>query len=889
MIQVSNEYLELMKKEINNIEHKYTIKNITRDLDLTDLLIDDTLNISRFLRTAQGNISPNTLNLTLEARADAPQDNLIIQFHRKYKEFKNMRWKDIIYLEMLDEYLVKDGDLIVIEDTFNNEKITIFTGNVKGVVKTDTYIGRQVKLTVDDNTIKGYNYKFIENKAFENMYIYNSKDKQNSLLYKLCTEYLEFEDSKLMIQDIKDSNNKLIKIPLVKIEKDKKIMEEIAEIIRSIYGNIYTMPNGNLKINSFFDKSYLRKYDITIGNKKGNYPVLEFIENSEIVPDFNKVEVKYKNTIAKELQTVFSLGGQNATQENANVVIKANSVGEEWWKISFDDVIEINKTPNIQAYRLVKKQGSKEYIEQTVNYSEFEIEWKDNFARVRFNNSQNFDIYLKTFSFQGKPVETYIDNAITYTEMPNLQEKNTNIKQVQYKYIVSKEQATDIAKHTYYNECRRYNKVKLRTNNMPFLELEDIIKLDFKKYNGDYQIIAITQNNMYTELVLKLYRDYEANPENIITEITSSNIENGINSKVQITKEEKDKIHETEQKLKRLEQDIESLNTTTASYGEKIKANDTNINTNKSNISKVQNQIQTEIRQALNTIQPIVDDYNLRNNPTKELILRLLRDTRDSKIIDYIFKNSTTVNMIINNNDVVRAMSTNQAVLNYMYERKTRVQGYRSTPDTSIILDISPNNYYAVGTWAEAESKGAKMEVWNNYRNNKFAYFKAYPKVVDYIKNDKKAEDYVDVYILKKFQYTKENIKNWFQNSRNMLLQNMLETSVEARRILAKDNELLVLLSKNNVVLEYMYSNRVFMQGAKKVAQGGKYILLEVSANNSYNDGQYGTTRNNGQVVGTWSDTKSKFAYFKKYPVALDYIRNDTESDDWVQYYDLRV
>lgn len=99
---------------------------------------------------------------------------------------------------------------------------------------------------------------------------------------------------------------------------------------------------------------------------------------------------------------------------------------------------------------------------------------------MKFNNSNNYDIFIEKFDFIGKPVFLYNDNSVSYTEIKDLALKNTNLKSIQHKYIVSKEQATMLAKHTFYNECRPYNKIRLRTNNMPFLELEDVIKLDFK-------------------------------------------------------------------------------------------------------------------------------------------------------------------------------------------------------------------------------------------------------------------------------------------------------------------------------------------------------------------------------------------------------------------------
>lgn len=70
MINVSKEYLESMKLEENNIKHHYTIKNVTRELDLTELVMDEKFTVKRFLRTAQGTMSPNTLQLELRAESN---------------------------------------------------------------------------------------------------------------------------------------------------------------------------------------------------------------------------------------------------------------------------------------------------------------------------------------------------------------------------------------------------------------------------------------------------------------------------------------------------------------------------------------------------------------------------------------------------------------------------------------------------------------------------------------------------------------------------------------------------------------------------------------------------------------------------------------------------
>lgn len=101
-----------------------------------------------------------------------------------------------------------------------------------------------------------------------NYYIYNSENKEKSLLYVLCTQFLEFKDNELEIQDIKDEEGKHIIIPFAKFQKGTRIMEEIAQLVRSFYGNLYTIPNGNIRINTLFDRSYIEKINITLGNKR---------------------------------------------------------------------------------------------------------------------------------------------------------------------------------------------------------------------------------------------------------------------------------------------------------------------------------------------------------------------------------------------------------------------------------------------------------------------------------------------------------------------------------------------------------------------------------------------------------------------------------------------
>ena len=199
---VSEEYRKLAKLEENNNKHTYLIRNETKDFELTDLVVNTNFSISRFLRTAQGNISPNSLNLRLEALSLDSFNSKIIEFRRKYNEFLGKKWKELLNYESIEEFLVNNGDIITVTDTFNNENLVLFKGVVKNRKITDKFNGREVEITVEDNTIKGYEHTFAEDVFFENHYIANNEEKDKSLLHILTKNYLEFEDTQLEIMNI---------------------------------------------------------------------------------------------------------------------------------------------------------------------------------------------------------------------------------------------------------------------------------------------------------------------------------------------------------------------------------------------------------------------------------------------------------------------------------------------------------------------------------------------------------------------------------------------------------------------------------------------------------------------------------------------------------------
>lgn len=113
-----------------------------------------------------------------------------------------------------------------------------------------------------------------------------------------------------------------------------------------------------------------------------------------------------------------------------------------------------------------------------------------------------------------------------------------------------------------------------------------------------------------------------------------------------------------------------------------------------------------------------------------------------------------------------------------------------------------------------------------------------------------------------------------------------LFNSHRIKKMIVNNSDLMVAISQNDNILNIMYNRyKIQLSGASQSVSGGKYIILEVSGSNAYGSNAYGKAMRNGSTLNSWRDLKGKFQYFKQYPNYVDYIRNDTDSGDWVYYY----
>ena len=118
-MSIPQSYIDSTYNEENNLKHKIIVFNKTKNVDITEYLDNDTLEISKFLENETQSIAPNTLDLTFVApEADKTAEKEIVYFTDSDKTFDVY---DMLFTAFKDSYannIVGIDDEIHIIDSF---------------------------------------------------------------------------------------------------------------------------------------------------------------------------------------------------------------------------------------------------------------------------------------------------------------------------------------------------------------------------------------------------------------------------------------------------------------------------------------------------------------------------------------------------------------------------------------------------------------------------------------------------------------------------------------------------------------------------------------------------------------------------------------------------
>ena len=93
-------------------------------------------------------------------------------------------------------------------------------------------------------------------------------------------------------------------------------------------------------------------------------------------------------------------------------------------------------------------------------------------------------------------------------------------------------------------------------------------------------------------------------------------------------------------------------------------------------------------------------------------------------------------------------------------------------------------------------------------------------------------------------------------------------------------------VAASTTAMDALYARKKQMKGGS-ASKSGKFIILEISANNAFDTSKYGYVTLSDGSKPNWSNYLAKYAFFKQYPKYATYMRNDTDSDDYIYYFDI--
>ena len=113
---------------------------------------------------------------------------------------------------------------------------------------------------------------------------------------------------------------------------------------------------------------------------------------------------------------------------------------------------------------------------------------------------------------------------------------------------------------------------------------------------------------------------------------------------------------------------------------------------------------------------------------------------------------------------------------------------------------------------------------------------------------------------------------------------NAVVSSSTAMAAIAASSIALNAIAASTTALDAIYAKKKRMSGAS-ASLSGKFIILQISNDNAFDTSQYGYATLSDGSKPKWDSYKGKYAYFKQYKKIATYMKNDTDRDDWIDYF----
>ena len=105
-----------------------------------------------------------------------------------------------------------------------------------------------------------------------------------------------------------------------------------------------------------------------------------------------------------------------------------------------------------------------------------------------------------------------------------------------------------------------------------------------------------------------------------------------------------------------------------------------------------------------------------------------------------------------------------------------------------------------------------------------------------------------------------------------------------ATKAIAASQTALNAIAGSPTALDVLYAKKSRLTGAS-ASKSGKFIILQISNDSVFNTSKYGYATLSDGSQPSWESYKGKYAFFMQYKKIATYIKNDTEGDDWIDYF----
>lgn len=243
-------------------------------------------------------------------------------------------------------------------------------------------------------------------------------------------------------------------VEYIKWEKGKKVIDELKEAIEALNARLFCNKNNTATL--LIGRDRVSLHDTTVEtfnstNMRESYQQknVKIAKYDAVMLEYDKYEKLAKQRITARLSADIRL---EPLYNNPNIYAVFEYVSEICVNPAFSRSL-ITKADGtvIQKLGSFYNEETKEYEDYSINDGTvtYTIDAKMNQAQVQFVNTNDFEVFIEIFEFEGEPVFKSEDNKLTLAESSTY----FDIHSVRNKYIQNSDSAEELAKSLFRDNC----------------------------------------------------------------------------------------------------------------------------------------------------------------------------------------------------------------------------------------------------------------------------------------------------------------------------------------------------------------------------------------------------------------------------------------------------